>query len=388
MKIEQRQWIEGSGWTAPTGNITAEDAQLVLVFGVTAGLRKPDLVEAIRRFYPRAHVFGCSTAGEISGSRVYDDSLIVTAVHFEHTEFRCAQVSMSETVNSSQAGELLAHSLPHTAAADSGPAEKLAHVLVLSDGLKVNGSELVQALEKHLPSGVTVTGGLAGDGARFGETLVFRDGVPETGAVAVIGLYGNRLKVGFGSLGGWDSFGPERLITRSKGNVLFELDGQSALELYKKYLGEHAKGLPATGLFFPLSIRTKNGESAVVRTILSIDEEEQSVKFAGDIPEGAYARLMKANFDRLINGATGAAQTSYEAIGSESPDLALLISCVGRKIVLKQRVEEEVEGVRDVLGDRTVLTGFYSYGEISPFQPGARCELHNQTMTVTTFSEH
>jgi hypothetical protein len=242
-------------------------------------------------------------------------------------------------------------------------------------------------LTRHLPEGITVTGGLAGDGARFGETLVFWDSVPQKGAIAVLGLYGRRLKVGFGSLGGWDSFGPERLITRSKGNVLFEMDGQSALSLYKKYLGEHAKDLPAAGLLFPLSLRTKAGETAVVRTILSIDETEQSMTFAGDVPEGAYARLMKANFDRLIDGATGAAKTSHQAIGLVAPDLAILISCVGRKLVLKQRIEEEVEGVRDVLGNRTVLTGFYSYGEISPFMPGAKCELHNQTMTITTFSE-
>ncbi len=388
MKIEQKQWTSEGGWTSASTESLGNSAQLVLVFGATAVLHKEDLVKAIRDSYPAANILGCSTAGEICGSRVDDDSLVVTAVHFDHTECRMAQVAMSENVDSFHAGELLARALPRSSGfSGRGPAENLSHVLVFSDGLKVNGSDLVHGLEKHLPEGVTVTGGLAGDGARFGETLVFCDGVPKRDTVSVLGLYGSRLKVGFGSLGGWDSFGPERLITRSKGNVLFELDGQSALGLYKKYLGEHAKGLPATGLLFPLSIRAKDGESSVVRTILSIDEEEESVTFAGDIPEGAYARLMKANFDRLISGATGAAQTSYKAIGSTSPELALLISCVGRKLVLKQRIEEEVEGVRDVLGGSAVLTGFYSYGEISPFAPGAKCELHNQTMTITTFSE-
>jgi hypothetical protein len=200
-------------------------------------------------------------------------------------------------------------------------------------------------------------------------------------------LYGSRLKVGFASLGGWDPFGTERLITRSRGNVLYEMDGRSALGLYRKYLGEHADGLPATGLLFPLSVRTRAADTPVVRTILSIDEKDQSLTFAGDVPEGSYARLMKANFDRLIDGAVGAARTSYQAGGSTTPDLALLISCVGRKLLLKQRIEEEVEGVRDVLGGSAVLTGFYSYGEISPFTPGAKCELHNQTMTITTLSE-
>ncbi len=305
-------------------------------------------------------------------------SLVTTAVNFKYTQIKGTRINISQVENSFQAGERLAQSVDK---------EGLVHVLVLSDGLKINGSDLVKGLTKHLPEEVTITGGLSGDGERFEETLVLWDGAPEKDTVAVLGLYGNRLKVGYGSLGGWDPFGPERLITRSKGNVLYELDGKSALELYKKYLGEHAKGLPATGLLFPLSLRTKESETGVVRTILSVDEEEQSMTFAGDVPEGSYARLMKANFERLIDGASGAAKTSYEAIGSSSPDLAILISCVGRKLVLKQRTEEEVEGIRAVLGDHTVLTGFYSYGEICPAAPNANCELHNQTMTITTFSE-
>jgi len=217
--------------------------------------------------------------------------------------------------------------------------------------------------------------------------LVVLDGPPESGIIAAVGFYGEHLKVGFGSLGGWDPFGPERRITRSRENVLYELDGKSALDLYKKYLGEHAEGLPSTGLLFPLSLRTREGETGVVRTILSIDEAENSLTFAGDVPEGAYARLMMANFDRLVDGSIGAATVSKAAIGGSQPDLAILTSCVGRKLVLKQRVEEEVEGVRDVLGDSTPLMGFCSYGEISPFVPGATCKLHNQTMTITTLSE-
>jgi hypothetical protein len=378
MKIVQTRWTRAKGWEPEPPNRLGEAAQLVLLFGSTSVLKQHQHFEQIKNAYPHAHLFGCSTAGEICGTQVTDDTLVVTAVHFEHTQLRGARLKITGMENSFQVGECLAKSLDKN---------DLAHVLVLSDGLKVNGSELVQGLTKHLPAEITVTGGLSGDGERFEETLVLWDGPPQRDTVAVLGLYGNRLKVGYGSLGGWDSFGPERLITRSKGNVLFELDGKSALELYKMYLGEHAKGLPATGLLFPLCLRTKESETGVVRTILSVNEEEQSMTFAGDLPEGAYARLMKANFDRLIDGAVGAAKTSYKALGSSSPDLAVLISCVGRKLVLKQRIEEEVEGVRDILGDRTTLTGFYSYGEISPFTPNAKCELHNQTMTITTFSE-
>lgn len=388
MKIEQRKWTAASGWSQAAGGGPGKSAQLVLAFGATSVLKQADVAASLREDYPAAHLFGCSTAGEICGTQVSDDSLVVTAVQFEHTQLRRVQVSLGPGADSLQAGEWISRQLP-PALQDpvSGADEPLAHVFVLSDGLKVNGTELVAGLLKHLPDGVSVTGGLAGDGARFGETLVFEGDAPAKETIAALGLYGSRLKVGFGCLGGWDPFGPERLITRSQANVLHELDGRSALGLYKQYLGEHAAGLPATGLLFPLSVRSQTGEMPVVRTILSVDEATQSMTFAGDIPEGAYARLMKANFDRLIDGATGAARNTHAALPDSRPELAILISCVGRKLVLKQRVEEEVEAVRDVLGEGAALTGFYSYGEISPFTPGARCELHNQTMTITALSE-
>ena len=377
MKMEQARWSPGKGWMpAPPSKLRA-DVQLVLIFGSPACLRQNGWQNDIRDAYPNAHRLGCSTAGEIYGTEVTDETLVATAIAFEHTPLQGVSLKLGDVGDSYQAGERLAKTLPH---------ESLVHVLVISDGQNVNGSELVAGLTEHLPPGVTLTGGLAGDGDRFQETFVLWDGPPEPNTIAVLGLYGDRIKVGFGSLGGWDAFGPERVVTRSKGNILYELDGQPALALYKKYLGEHAKDLPASGLLFPLSLRTAAGES-VVRTILGINEVEHSLTFAGDMPQGGRARLMKANFDRLIDGAVGAAQTSYEAIGTTSPELALLISCVGRKLVLKQRIEEEVEGVQEVLGKETVLAGFYSYGEISPFNPSAKCELHNQTMTITTFSE-
>ncbi len=378
MKVEQTKWTKAGGWEPSSSSIPEDSTQLVLAFGATSVLKEKGLFEEIRAIYPGAHIFGCSTAGEIYGTQVLDESLVITAVHFEYTRIAGSQIFIKDVKSSYEAGAQLARSLEK---------EELVHVIVFSDGLKVNGSELVKGLREHLPKQVVVTGGLAGDGERFEETLVFWDEMSNKETVAVMGLYGKRLKVGYGSMGGWDPFGPERLITRSEGNILHELDGRSALELYKKYLGEYAKGLPATGLLFPLSLRTKDGGKGVVRTILSVNEEDQSMIFAGDVPEGVYARLMKANFDRLIDGAVGAAKTSYQAMGSTSPDLALLISCVGRKLVLRQRTEEEVEGVREILGNRTMMTGFYSYGEISPFTPNAKCELHNQTMTITTLSE-
>jgi len=378
MNIEQRVWTKAKGWSPPNGPDTQVIFELVILFAETGILKEESFFEEVKKMYPGAHFFGCSTSGEICGASVFDGTIVATAIHFEKTGIMGAQIALSGTSNSYEAGRMLAHSIKK---------EGLRHVFVLSDGLSVNGSELVKGLSSDLAEGVTITGGLAGNADHFKETYVFWDALPSRNTLAILGFYGESLKVGYGSMGGWDPFGPERVITKSKDNLLYELDGQSALDIYKKYLGEHAGGLPATGLLFPLSIRTNSGETGIVRTILAVNEEEKSMTFAGDIPEGAYARFMKANFERLIDGANGAAVRSREGLGGNSPELAVLISCVGRKLVLKQRTEEEVEAVRDALGGNPMLTGFYSYGEISPFTSGAVCALHNQTMTVTTFGE-
>jgi hypothetical protein len=378
MRVEQSLWCPDEGRPPQLEGWPEPSPSLVFLFGSSELLADEALDEELHGLYPGAPFFGCSTAGEIRGTEVHDGKLVVTAVRFDHTTVEGAVAHVSDASESFGAGEQLAQALSR---------DGLAHIIVLSDGIHVNGSELVAGLTPNLPTNVTVTGGLSGDGDRFEETKVLWNDRLESHSIAAVGLYGDRLSVGYGSLGGWDAFGPERLVTRSQGNVLYELDGRSALQLYKEYLGKHAEGLPATGMFFPLSIRTEADATPVVRAILSVDESDQSLTFAGDVPQGAYSRLMKANFNRLLDGAAGAAATTRRALGGLEPELVLLISCVGRKLVLKQRVEEEVEAVRDVLGERTVLTGFYSYGEISPFTPHARCELHNQTMTITALSE-
>ncbi len=352
---------------------------LILVFGQREILEHSPLVKMLRDTYPKSIITGCSTSGEIIGVNVNDQSITTTGILFEKTTIQYAEVNIEDFSNSKVAAESLLNKLEQ---------KDLRHVFVLSEGLKVNGTDLVKGIISVLPDGVNATGGLAGDGATFEKTVVISNtGTAQSGLISALGFYGHDIKIGYGSLGGWDSFGVERSVTKSKGNVLFEIDNQPALSLYKSFLGEKAKELPSSGLLFPLSMRTVSNNEPVVRTILAVNEEEQSLTFAGDIPEGSFIKLMKANIDRLINGAESAAQVSIEPFLNHQAQLAILISCVGRKLVLKQMVEEEVEAVKTVLGDDACITGFYSYGEIAPFSEGSSCELHNQTMTVTTFSE-
>ena len=379
MKLSTFSFEPASGWSLKEFPALDSEQTLVMVFASPDYLDQPEALWELFNAYPQAKIVGCSTAGEIMGPQVNDTSLSVAVLQFERSKLEVVSANIESADQSFAVGADLARKLP---------IRNLSAVFVLSDGLHVNGSELVKGLNSTLPSGVTVTGGMAGDGDRFERTWVIRDRRPQSGAVTAVGLYGRRLRVTHGSRGGWDSFGPERRVTRSEGNVLYELDGKPALDLYKEYLGERADGLPATGLLFPLSIREDAKDARqVVRTILAVDEEEQSLTFAGDIPQDCMAQLMRANFDRLVGGASAAADQAKWKVNGSDEALAIAISCVGRRLVLGERVEEETEITLDHLPAGTRQVGFYSYGEISPHASSGPCELHNQTMTLTTFAE-
>jgi len=378
MKTAQYKWSRSEGWrpNLPTGEVGRQS--VVLVFGARSLVQAGDLVNELRDCFKGGTILGCSTSGEIAGDAVVDDSVVATLADFEHTRLRFASATIGEAKASYDVGKKLAQQLNDAS---------LRHVFVLSDGLHVNGSDLARGLAGGVSKGVSITGGLSGDGADFAETWVIADGAAGPQRVAAVGLYGDDLRVGYASMGGWAPFGPLRTITRAEGNILYELEGRSALDLYKSYLGSHAEQLPGSALLFPILVTDAKGGQGVVRTVLSVDEQKKSMTFAGDIPQGGTAQLMKTNVDDLVDGATSAAEASLSGLGDKRPDLAILVSCVGRKLVMKQRTEEEIEAIRNVFGKDTKISGFYSYGELSPFVHGGECRLHNQTMTITTFAE-
>ncbi|WP_442889563.1 FIST signal transduction protein [Congregicoccus parvus] len=375
MRIEQRSLRPDGSWS-PIGISPPSNAfDLVLAWGDRTSTDVPSVFAGLRAMYPQASIVIASSSGQIRNDSSIDDEFTATAIGFDHTRVLCAEISIESSLQSREAGASLAARLC---------APELVHVLVVSDGACVNGADLAAGMAENLPAGVTMSGGLAGDGVRFERTVVGLDRTPTSGTIVAVGLYGNRLQVRSGIGGGWEQFGPERSVTRAAGSVLHALDGQPALELYKQYLGEQAAQLPSAALRFPLAVQAPGETAPVVRTILSIDEVARTMTFAGDIPEGSRVSMMRASYEDLVDGAEQAAQ----ACGAEpSPQFALCVSCVGRRIVLGQRIEEEAETVRQVLGPATFIAGFYSYGELAPVEAGSRCRLHNQTMTITTFAE-
>jgi hypothetical protein len=369
----------GQGWSVPLPAHLDSEQTLLLAFGNSRVSDDPKPIHELLRAFPRAVFMGCSTAGQISGVQIFDDELSVAVLRFRHSTLRAASSALLNAGHSREAGQALARQLIASGAPRA--------ILVFSTGVGVNGSELVAGINAITKGDVIVTGGLAGDGDRFQHTWVIDEGEPREARVTAVGLYGDKLEIAFGSGGGWDIFGPERRITRSTANVLHELDGKPALALYKSYLGDRAAGLPATALLFPLALRENTlDERRLVRTVLAVDESDQSMVFAGDVPEGSLVQLMRANFERLIEGAGAAALQTRAPQHAAGPVFALAVSCVGRRLVLRERAEEEVEMVSRALPEGSALIGFYSYGEFAPRGVGT-CDLHNQTMTITTITE-
>lgn len=372
-------------WTAPTGwqpdMLAREAPDLALYFGSRQSLAENAPFDALKTLCPHAHILCCSTGGQIQNNEIVDDKISGVALKFDATKLKAVSQKVTDAADSRRCGKAIGKEL---AAAD------LAGAFVLSDGLHVNGSDLVAGIASEIGA-VPITGGLAGDGSQFVETLVGCDHQPESHVVGAIGFYGSAIKIGHGSAGGWDVFGPKRRITQSKGNVLLELDGRPALDLYERYLGEdEVKGLPSSALLFPLQIHDPaHPEHEIVRTVLAVDRERKSMTFAGEMPTGWIAQLMRGTFHRLAEGAAMAATQAREGLQRyrDNDGVAILISCIGRRLLMGQRSLEEIEAAGAALGSHLHKFGFYSYGEISPHATSGMCDLHNQTMTVTTITE-
>lgn len=379
MKLFTVNYTKASGWSVETFPEVDSERTLIIIFGSPSYFDGAGPIAELKAFYKQSKFTGCSTAGEIFEDKISDDSLTVAIMQFDKSDVHVVTAKIDDAVHSESVGRKLGNDLKK---------DNLKHVIVFSEGLNVNGSELAKGFDSVLTSKIKVSGGLAGDGSAFKQTWVMAQDKPVRNTISAIGFYGDSLEIGCGSQGGWDTFGPERIITKSKGNIVMEIDGEPALDLYKRYLGDRANELPSSALLFPLSIRKNfSAEEKLVRTILSVDEKNKTMTFAGDVPEGWCAQLMRANMDRLIEGASGAALSANSTEQVANGDtLAIAVSCVGRRLVLGERTEEEVEATLHSYPAGTKQIGFYSYGELTTdgFQP---CSLHNQTMTITSISE-
>ena len=377
MKMFQVTYKNGN-WTENLPKIMDSTQTLITVY-FNAEAVMSSVWDEIQANFPQSVIMGCSGAGEVRGDSLVDGEVVVTITQFFKSKLAFFETKISEGQDSEQVGEALAKEIE---------TKDLKAIYLLSDGLHVNGTALIQGVRKQVGKNVVISGGLAGDGTRFEKTYVLSAGKPTEKMVSAVAFYGEHLQVISSSKGGWKSFGPVRVITKSKANIMHELDHKPALALYKEYLGDQAQKLPASALLFPLNLISEqvNSERNIVRTILSVNESNQSMTFAGDVPEGTTVRLMRSTHEQLIDAAHEVMKNNVALLSQRSPVLSLLVSCVGRRLVMGEHTDGEIETVFEQLPAGSVQTGFYSYGEIAP---GVRdeCDLHNQTMTITLIQE-
>ncbi len=375
MRVEQVEYIDNN-WNIKKRNIYG-NSDIVFTFGDREAIKDRDIYEKLKKIYPSADIVGCSSGGNILGDNICEAKIVATAVAFNRGSVRVAIKDFSQIDNQSEVSKKLISMLPK---------EGLKHIFILSDGLNMNGSDLVRGINKSIDNNIVISGGLAGDGLDFEETVVRVNSIVKSNRVIAIGFYGDSLFIKNGCYAGWNEFGILRKITKSTDNIVYEIDGKPALELYKKYLGEYANNLPQSALDFPISIKASSSDNAIIRSVLGVDEEHGALIFAGDVPEGYLGRLMKTNIDNLIDGAEIAAK-QIKKVNHETA-LGLVVSCIGRRLVLKQLTDEELESISHTLGSSVELVGFYSYGELAPSSNELlSCNLHNQTMTLTVIYE-
>lgn len=353
---------------------------LVMVFGPSDMLEVDRGLASLRAQLPQAHWLGASTGTAINNIALMDQGVSVAIAQFEHTALHSITLEVAQASESAQVGEQLAQQLMARAG--------LAAVLLLSDGLLVNGPMLVQGMNRKLPAAIPVAGGLAGDGEAFARTWTMSaNGHPTRGAVTAIGLYGERVQMRRGCRGGSVGFGPKRIVTKSEGNVLQEIDGTPALQLYKNYLGEQAQGLPGAASHFPLTVfRNFEDREPIIRYVLGIDNDTDTITVAGDVPKGCYVQLSRAGRSELLTGAARATRDLCDELPDDRPVLNMVVSCIGRRLVLGEQCEEELEALLDLLPPRSVQAGFYSYGEISAVDERV-CDMHNMTLTMASVWE-
>lgn len=351
--------------------------QLCLLFGSRPVVENTkEYYSKLRSIFPDAEIATITTAGNILDEYLLDETIIATAVQFEKTAIKTKLFELNKTDDKNLGIEV----------ANYFKGEGLANILIFSCS-GINAGNILLGINSVLKGSVPVSGGVAGDDLRFEKTLVGLNEQLSSNFLLGIGMYGSSLIAAHGSKGGWDTFGLRRKVTKSEGNILYEIDEKPALQLYKEYLGDKAKELPGSALLFPFAIIDPETKEQIVRGVQNVDEETNSLILYGDVKEGDTLQLMRCDFDRVIHGAGDSAKETFLK-NDKTPELAILISCVARRIVLGELTEEELSEAKRVLGANTSICGFYSYSELSPVVGDNACHLHNQTMTITTLSEN
>ena len=359
-------------------------ADLAFVFASVRFEPEP-LLKGVRSVLPEVPLVGCSTAGEILGEGPSRRSVVVMAIRSDSLRIATG-LGLGIRKNPLQAGRDLATRLgkaklpnPHG-------------LLIFPDGLTGNVADLIRGIQDVLGLSFPIVGGSSADDFAFHQTHQFFQGQVATDAVVGVLLSGP-IGLGIGARHGWQPLGKPRRVTKATANVVKEMDGHSAVNLYETYFGRAAASLKTERLadmsiLYPLGMPIPGEEEYLLRNVLRVDPDD-SLVYAGEIPEGSEVRLMMGSKQKALEAARLAAEQAVRSIAPQPPRFGLVFSSCSRARLFGRQAAQEIHSIRRALGATVPLIGFYDYGEQAPLTAThfrGRSYFHNESVVVVAVS--
>jgi hypothetical protein len=370
-------WAAGA--TAMRGAMQQEDVKLIIVFA-SPSQDLSEVLAGIRDVCPNKPLIGCSTSGEIGTAGPGDAGVVVTAL---------GGPGFSAAVGAGRdASQHLRESgIAAATCAENVEAKPHRILLLLTDGLAGDQQEIVRGAYDVVGAATPLVGGCAGDDLAMKRTKqLLGDEVLENSVVAA--LIASDAPFGIGVQHGWSRLGMPMLVTESRGNRVYGLDDQPALDVYLARLQAPADVRTDAAAFtrfamtHPLGVVRRSGEE--VRFIADADFEHRSIGCIAEVPQGGLAWIMEGDDDSVLAATDAACGQALEGLEGRAPLAFLAFDCIARRGVLGETgIHDEVRRIATHAGGAPVA-GFYTYGEIA--RTSGIGGFHNQTLVVLAFS--
>jgi hypothetical protein len=349
------------------------------------------MLNGIRSVCGTTVIVGASTAGEITTlGPLNKHSVAVMLLKSDRMRF-FAGVGNDIAHGARSAGKAVADAVKAKAG------EPLKTFMMFPDILAGNGADIVRGVQDSLGAHFPIVGGAAGDDFKFEKTYQYLDGIAYSGSVVGLGITGD-FKFGIGVKHGWIPIGMPRVVTKSSGSVLHELDGKPAIDIYDTYFGKEesaqlrTKTLAKLAITYPLGMHVEGSDEMLIRDPITVDEHG-SITCAAEIPVGAEIQLMIGSREEAIVVAKEAAQNALAQLEGSPPKAVIIFNCIARNKIFGERSGEEISAIQEVIGADVPLIGFYTYGEQAPLGGEVRnieqCKtaFHNETVVICVLAE-
>ncbi|MBI3333062.1 MAG: FIST C-terminal domain-containing protein [Candidatus Omnitrophica bacterium] len=357
---------------------------LVLLFA-SVRFDQESLLKGVTSMTGRAPLVGCSTAGEITSHGPSRRSVVIMAIASDSLRIATGL------------GRGISHK-PREAGRQAAAEASRARLpnphafLMFPDGISGNVAEAIRGVQDVLGLSFPIVGGSAADDFGFNWTSQYFEGRAYTDSVAGVLLTGP-IALGIGARHGWQPLGKPRRVTRARANVVEELDGTSAVNLYETYFetaaaSMKAESLAGVSILYPLGMPIPGEEEYLLRNVLRVDPGG-SLIYAGEIPEGSEVRLMMGSKAKAMEAARRAAEQAMVGIAPRPAQFGLVFSSCSRYRLFGREAGRELELIRQALGPAVPLIGFYDYGEQAPLTAAGfrgRSHFHNETVVVVAVS--